>query len=85
MTKKIFRSILTVALIVLTASLFVTCSFLYDYFSKSQVSQLKEELSLVANNVNKLGVEYFDDFNSSVFFLSLPTLPVPLGLFFLGI
>ena len=71
MTKKIFRSILTVALIVLTASLLVTCSFLYDYFSKSQVSQLKEELSLVANNVNKLGVEYFDDFNSSVFRFTL--------------
>lgn len=71
MTKKIFRSIIAVALVVLVASLSITCSFLYDYFNKLQVTQLKEELSLVANNVQKLGVEYFDNFDSSVFRFTL--------------
>ena len=71
MTKKIFRSIITVAMVVLLASLFIASSFLYDYFNKSQVTQLKEELSLVATNVDKVGAEYFDNFDSSVFRFTL--------------
>ena len=71
MIKKIFRSIITVAMVVLLASLFIASSFLYDYFNKSQVTQLKEELSLVATNVDKVGTEYFDNFDSSVFRFTL--------------
>lgn len=71
MSKKIFRSILAVAMVVLLASIFIASSFLYDYFNKSQVTQLKEELSLVAANVNKAGTEYFDNFDSSVFRFTL--------------
>ena len=71
MTKRIFRSIISVAMIVLIASLFIASSFLYDYFNKSQVSQLKEELSLVASNVDKVGAEYFDNFDSSIFRFTL--------------
>ena len=71
MTKKIFRSIITVAMVVLLASLFIASSFLYDYFNKSQVTQLTEELSLVATNVDKVGTEYFDNFDSSVFRFTL--------------
>ena len=71
MTKRIFRSIISVAMIVLIASLFIASSFLYDYFNKSQVSQLKEELSLVASNVDKVGTEYFDNFDSSIFRFTL--------------
>ena len=71
MTKKIFRSIISVTLVVLMASMFITLSFLYDYFNKSQVTQLKEELSLVAGSVEKLGTEYFDDYDSSVFRFTL--------------
>ena len=67
MTKKIFRSIMAVAIVVLLASLFIASTFLYSYFNKSQVSQLKEELSLVADNVDKSGTEYFVNFDSSVF------------------
>lgn len=67
MTKKIFRSIISVAMVVLLASLFVASSFLYDYFNKAQVSQLKEELSTVADNVDEVGEAYFDDFDSSMF------------------
>ena len=71
MSKKIFRSIIVVAVVVLLASLFIASSFLYDYFNKSQVTQLKEELSLVATNVDKVGTEYFDNFDSSVFRFTL--------------
>lgn len=71
MTKKIFRSIIVVSMVVLLAGLFIVSTFFYDYFNKSQVSQLKEELSLVATNVDKIGVEYFDNFNSPVFRFTL--------------
>ena len=67
MTKKIFHSIFTVALVVLLASIGIATSFLYDYFNKSQINQLKAELSLVADTVNEVGVEYFENFNSTVF------------------
>lgn len=67
MTKKIFRSIFTVALVVLLASIGIATSFLYDYFNKSQVSRLKEEISLVADIVNEVGIEYFENFDSAIF------------------
>ncbi len=67
MTKKIFRSIFTVALVVLLASIGIATSFLYDYFNDSQINQLKAELSLVADTVNEVGVEYFENFDSTVF------------------
>ncbi len=67
MTKKIFNSILTVALVVLLASIGFASSFLYDYFNNSQVRRLKAELSLVADTVNEVGVEYFENFDSTVF------------------
>ena len=71
MTKKIFRSIIAVAMVVLLASLFISSTFLYDYFNKSQVSQLKEELSLVAVSVDKIGAKYFDSFDPSMFRFTL--------------
>ena len=71
MSKKIFRSIIAVAMVVLLTSLAIASTFIYDYFNKLQVSQLKEELSLVANNVDKVGIEYFDNFTSRVFRFTL--------------
>lgn len=67
MTKKIFRSMITVALTVLLTSLFVATTFIYDYFNKSQVKQLKAELELVKETVNTIGIEYFENFDSTVF------------------
>ena len=67
MTKKIFQSIFSVALVVVLASIGIATSFLYDYFNKSQVNQLKAELSLVADTVNTVGVDYFENFDSSAF------------------
>ncbi len=52
---------------VLIASLFFITAFLYDYFNKMQVVRLKEELSLAAGNAEKLGEDFFDSFDSSVF------------------
>lgn len=67
MTKRIFRSIFTVALVVLLASIGIATSFLYDYFNTVQVKQLKAELALVADTVNEVGVEYFENFDSTIF------------------
>ncbi len=67
MTKKIFQSIFTVAFVVLLASIGIATSFLYRYFNNSQVNQLKAELSLVADTVNEVGIEHFENFDSSVF------------------
>ncbi len=67
MRKKIFRSIFTVALVVLLASIGIATSFLYDHFNTSQQSQLQAELHLVADTVNEVGIEYFETFDSSVF------------------
>lgn len=67
MTRKIFRSMITVALVVLFASMFVATSFIYNYFNSSQIKQLKEELELVKGTVNSVGVEYFENFDSTVF------------------
>ena len=42
MTSKIFKSILSVALAVLTASLIIITGVLYQYFGTLQESQLKD-------------------------------------------
>lgn len=71
MTKKIFQSIFTVALVVLLSSIAIATSFLYDYYNNSQVKRLKAELALVADTVNEIGIEYFENFNSTVFRFTL--------------
>ena len=88
MSKKIFRSIMAVTLIVFVAVFITAIGFLYNYFVKLQVSRLKDELTIVSASVNDEGVKYFDKFNSSVLILSilvdtfiskisLPMRPVP--------
>lgn len=67
MTKKIFRSIFIVALAVFLAGIGIATNFLYGYFNTSQQKQLKAELSLVAESVNTVGIEYFDNFDSTMF------------------
>lgn len=71
MTKKIFRSILSVAIIVLTAGFVIASSFLYGYFNETQSARLKEELSLAKTGAESLGASYFENFNSSVFRFTL--------------
>ncbi len=67
MTKRIFRAIIAVAMVVLVASLFIASSFFYDYFNRTQVTHLKSELSIVAEKVDEAGVSYFDNYDSSIF------------------
>ena len=49
MTKKIFHSILSVALAVLFASISIATGFLYEYYNATQIKRLTEELDLVAD------------------------------------
>ncbi len=58
MTKKIFRSILLVALVVLLASLGLILGVLYGYFGDVQASQLKTALSLASSAVEAGGMDY---------------------------
>lgn len=71
MSKKIFRSVIAVAMTVLLASLVITNGFLYNYFNRSQVDRLKEELSLASVGVEQSGAAYFDHFQSTVFRFTL--------------
>ncbi len=67
MTKKIFKSIMVVAIIVLVTSIFIASTFLYEYYNRMQTRQLKEELTLIAASVDRVGMEYFDYLDSSIF------------------
>lgn len=71
MTKKIFRSIFLIALVVVLASIGLATSFLYDYFNTSRIKQLKAELSLLSETVNKTGIDFFESFDSTIFRFTL--------------
>lgn len=60
MTKKIFRSILSVAAAVLLANLVIVMGCLYDYFGSVQETQLKDELRLAAYAVEENGQDYLE-------------------------
>ncbi len=57
MTKRIFRSILTVSITVLLVSFVVITSILYDYFGGITQSQLKDQLSIAALSVEQLDTD----------------------------
>lgn len=61
MTKKIFRSIFTVAISVLVVCLVLIIGALYGYFNNIQEEQIKEECDLVAEGVNKGGIDYVEN------------------------
>ncbi len=56
MTKKIFRSILTVSITVLLAGFVVITGILYDYFQGVSQAQLKDQLNMAAHVTENLGV-----------------------------
>ena len=60
MTKKIFRSILSVAAAVLLANLVIVMGCLSDYFGSVQETQLKDELRLAAYGVEENGPNYLE-------------------------
>ncbi len=64
MTKRIFRSICLVALLVFFSSITLIMGVLYDYFSKVQQNQLKLQTTLAAQGVAHEGMDYFDRLDS---------------------
>ena len=60
MTKRIFRSVCIVVVVVLFASLALVMGVLYDYFSGSQENQLKTQTDLAAQGIEHEGSSYFD-------------------------
>lgn len=64
MTKRIFRSVCIVAVVVLFASLALVMGVLYDYFSGSQENQLKTQTDLAAQGIEHEGSSYFNGFDS---------------------
>ena len=61
MTKRIFRTIIAVALVVLLASLVLIAGALYSYFNTIQFHRLQEETALIAQNLTREGSDYFQN------------------------
>ena len=64
MTSKIFKSILSVAIVVLMASLVIVTGVLYQYFGDMQRNQLKDELTLASHATEALGETYLTNVDS---------------------
>lgn len=60
MTRRIFRAICLVSIVVLLASLALTMGVLYDYFSGTQRQQLKTQTMLASQGAANEGWAYFD-------------------------
>lgn len=58
MTRKIFKSILAVAALVLSASFVIITGVLYTYFGNQQQVQLIDELRLAAVGTQQMGISY---------------------------
>ena len=65
MTKRIFRSICLVAVVVLLASFMLIMGVLYAYFSNNQMNQLTAQAQLAAQGVEKIGADYFSGLDST--------------------
>ena len=63
MTKRIFRTIFTVAISVFIASALVFMTVLYDYFSTVQQNQLRMQTELAAQGVQNEGIKYLENLN----------------------
>lgn len=70
MTKKVFRSILLTAFVVLLTSLTVVMTSLYGYFSRQQEHQLAQELTLAAQGVTLDGQAYLSGLSSQEYRLT---------------
>ncbi|MCD7927891.1 MAG: ATP-binding protein [Oscillospiraceae bacterium] len=61
MTKRIFKAICTAALAVFLVTMLLIFGVLYEYFTSVQKEQLRTQTALVAQGVEQLGQEYFED------------------------
>lgn len=71
MTGKIFRVILTVALIVLVISLLTVTGFLYDYFGTIQEKELRDQLNFAAVGTESLGISFLEKLRGENYRLTL--------------
>ncbi len=58
MKKKIFRSMLLIAVLVLLLSSVISTAYLHTTYNAEQAEKLSVELELVADAVNSLGTDY---------------------------
>lgn len=65
MTKRIFQSTMLVAGVILAASLVIIMGCLYAYFDKMTEQQLNEALTLAKHGVEKNGMDYLEELNST--------------------
>lgn len=71
MTKKIFRSIFAVALTVFLACLIIIMGALYEYFSYTQMNQLKTQTELAAAGVELSGTDYLNRLSAKDYRITL--------------
>lgn len=64
MTRRIFRSICLVAVIVFIATAVLYMGVLYDYFTDVQQSRLRMQTNLAAQGIKNEGYEYLKDLNA---------------------
>lgn len=64
MTSRIFRSIVTVAAVILCVSLLFIMGVLYGYACDVQTMQLKDELSIAAAGTEKAGLSFLEDLDA---------------------
>ena len=65
MENKIFQSTVTVAALVLLATLVCIMGCLYTYFDDAHISQLKDELKIAAVGTEQNGVDFLKELNSA--------------------
>lgn len=70
MTGKIFKSILAVAALVLSASFIIITGVLYSYFGNQQQAQLVDELRLAAAGTQKIGISYVESLDDTEYRLT---------------
>ena len=70
MTKRIFRSILLVALAVLVACFALFLGVLYNYFGSIQANQLKTQLLFAAEGMERNGIAYLENLDKGDFRLT---------------
>ena len=67
MTKRIFRSIVIVATLVLFVCFGVTLGVLYSHYSDLQWQQLGNELTIAQNGLEQYGEDYLDALSKGSF------------------
>ena len=65
MNKKIFRSSVAVALVVLLSSIVLIMGILFQYFENQLKSELESEANYIAYAVEKQGLDYINNFSNS--------------------